>query len=48
MEKPILKEESDNEINSCCQTLCISSVVKEYIEQLEQEIKILKERLGDD
>lgn len=48
MEELPLKEQAYNEINSCCQTLCISSVVKEYIQQLEQEIEILKGKLDDE
>jgi len=36
-----LKKEAHEEMDSCCQTLCVSSVVKEYIDKLEKEIERL-------
>lgn len=46
-EEDVLKELAHYEINSCCQTLCMSSIVKEYIKTLEDEIVILKRKLED-
>jgi hypothetical protein len=45
VEDNILKEEAYNEIDSCCQTLCISSTVKEYILSLENKISVLEQKL---
>lgn len=45
-EADVLKELAKYEIDSCCQTLCLSSVVKEYIILLEEENKSLKEQLN--
>lgn len=34
------------ELESCCQTLCHSSVVQEYIQYLEQKIKQLEDTIN--
>ena len=47
MDLDYLKEQADNEIDSCCQTLCISSVVREYITFLEDKIKLLEKASED-
>jgi hypothetical protein len=44
-DKRDLKFKCDYEIDSCCQTLCVSSVVKDYITSLEDEIVLLKNKL---
>lgn len=42
-----LEDHAKEEIRSCCQTLCESNVVVQYIKQLESEIDSLRQQLKE-
>lgn len=40
------KEHAEEELRSCCQTLCESQVVMDYIKELELEVQTLKQQIN--